>query len=166
MFVMPLIVALALSARADLSLRSMVAGNWSTSSNGKFRVLYFVPVYGIGHFQALLDDKFLDVFVTSPTSARVVYENYNFTFAIANPNDGHPAAFASVTESIFIDGCLVSRSAIDISIINVNTSTMSSWSVIRPHLKEVRKGDVITAIAFFVAIAFFTTKTLRYCLRF
>jgi hypothetical protein len=151
------------ASNRDFSLRSIVSGNWSTSSNGQFRVLYFVPVHGKGHFQALLNDKFLDVFVTSLTSARVTYQQYNFTVNIENPLDDHPSAFSRVTESIFIDICLLSKSALDISIIDTSEGRISSWSVIRPHLKNVGKGDLFNAVVSLIGIAFFARKTLGYC---
>jgi hypothetical protein len=159
----PLFAISASAAPPRFSLRLIVAGNWSTSSGAQLRVFYFVPVHGIGHFQALLNDKFLDIFITSQTSARVVYEQYNFTFDVSDPEGPHPTAFAEIADSLFVDVCLLSRSAFELALIDSKAQTIAGYSFIRPHLRTVTKSDLIQAILALAGIVFFAKKTIDYC---
>jgi hypothetical protein len=132
------------SRKRTFPRQSIVAGNWSTSNNGRCCVLYFVPVSGYGHCQIFHNDKFLDVFVTFPTTVRVSYEQYNVTAEVANPNERHPDAFVQVAHSKFVDVCLLSRAALEITLIDVAAHTVESWSFIRPHLTNTdRDGHCI-----------------------
>jgi hypothetical protein len=154
----------ACAAPQGFSLRSIVAGNWSTSSGGRLRVLYFVPVHGIGHFQALLNDRFLDIFIASQTSARVLYGQYNFTISVSDPEGPHPTALAEIADSLFVDICLLSNSAFELALIDARAQTVTGWSFIRPHLTGLTKGSLIQAAVSLVGIVFFAKKTIDYCL--
>jgi hypothetical protein len=151
------------SQPTKFSLRSIVPGNWSSSSNGEFRVLYFVPLFGLGHYQALLNDKFLDIFIRSPTSAGVTYAGYNFSFEIDNPMDTHPTAFAKVSDALWLDICLVSGSAVEVSIADVTNKRILSWAFTRPGLRRITLFDQVKAVGLLVGVVFFAKKTIGYC---
>jgi hypothetical protein len=155
----------AASQPTKFSLRSIVPGNWSTSSNGEFRVLYFVPLFGVGHYQALLNDKFLDIFIHSPTRARVTYEGYNFSLEIDNPIDSHPTSFAQISDSLWLDVCFLSRSAIEVSIADVVNKRILSWGFARPRLRPITLLDQVKAVGLLIGVLFFAKMTFGYVRR-
>ena len=142
----------------DFNVRSIVAGNWSTSSNGEFHVMYFVPVKGYGHFQALLNDRFLDIWVLSKTNARVCYEGLNFTLQFEQSNTTHPFASAIMNDQLLVDVVLLTKNALRIAIVNRETGDITNWSVIRPKLATVTAKDVAIVVGFMAMSAYLARK--------
>lgn len=143
------------------SLRSIVPGNWSTSSNDEFHVMYFVPYQG--HFQALLNDMALDMYVLSRSSVRVEYIKYNFTMELENVDDVHPHGYATLTDFLSVDVNFMSRNALTISIINTKEGMIKTWGVIRPHLTEISLVDAVKVVGFFIGLVYVMQWACKMC---
>lgn len=141
------------------SLRSIVPGNWSTSSNGEFHVMYFVPYKG--HFQALLKDRVLDAYILSRSSVRIEYMDYNFTVSLDNVDGIHPHGFTDVTNTISLDICFLSKNAFEVTVIDKERGKIETWGVIRPHLTEVNRLDILKVIGFFVGLIYVIKSIYR-----
>lgn len=141
----------------EFNARSIVAGNWSTSSNSQFHVLYFIPIKGFGHFQALLNDKFLDIWILSKTTVRVTYEALNFTLSISHTDGPHPFGSTQLSKREFLDVAFVSRSAIGISVVDIEIGSITHWGVIRPRPTMASLSDTVK-VAGFLALSFYLFK--------
>jgi hypothetical protein len=144
------------------SLRSLVSGNWSTTVNGKLRVIYFIPLGGIGHFQGLWNDHLLDIYVLSNEYGRVEFEGLNFTFQVRNMLDRHPSILVPISDSITLDVLVVSKLAVYLSFADRNKRIISGFGFVRPDVIRFTKMDFFKLVAYVTALAYFGKKTLEY----
>lgn len=138
----------------------MVFGNWSTSSRGEFRVLYFVGLKEPGHFQSLLNGKFFDVFVTSNTSFRAQYDDITVSLTISDSTGKHPFAFGRISESLFVDLSFLSNRAISATFIDTSNRSISSWGFARPRPAPATPKDAIVVAAFVGCLLYLGVKAI------
>lgn len=144
-------------------IQQYIAGNWSSRSNNQLRTLYFIPISSIQHYQALLNDKFLDIYVKSLLSVQVVYDKYNFSLNFRKVKS-HLSAVAQIEPHFFIDVFTYSRDVIDIVFTNLTKVDMMTWTFQRPIPQLTTKDKLVVTIFFsciFVLIIY--SIFFRYC---
>lgn len=134
-------------------INQFIAGNWSSRSNNEYRVLYFIPITNIQHYQALLNDQFLDIYITSNSSVNVSYDKYNFTLALKDINS-HIFGSTRIAPNLVLEIFFFSQHVVEISIADTSKRSISSWIFQRP-LPQPTTKDYLTAFFFFGSILVF-----------
>lgn len=128
-------------------IQHYIAGNWSSKSNNQLHTLYFIPISNIKHYQALLNDKFLDIYINSLLSIQVIFEKFNFSLNFKKIGS-YFYANSKIEENYFIDVFIYSRDVVDISFINSTKSEILTWTFQRP-IPQITTKDKFVVISFF-----------------
>ena len=125
------------------AIQQYIAGNWSSRSNDQLHTLYFIPISNIHHYQALLNDKFLDIYVNSLLSIKVVYDKYSFSLDFKQIGS-YIYANQKIEDNFFIDVFAYSKDVVDISF-------AITWTFQRP-IPQLTTKDKFVVSAFFFSI--------------
>lgn len=147
---------------SSFSLSSVVSGNWSTHDLNTFTVLYFIRIPYNLHFQSLLLDKFLDIYITSPVSARIEYQEFNFTIEIKEPNSLHPYGYTQINDKLSLDLFFITRDAAQVSIIDKDSMKIYTYGWIRPEITQITYKEWIRVIGFILSLLFFVKQLMNY----
>lgn len=131
-------------------IQRYISGNWSSRSNNQLHILYFIPISNNQHYQALLNDKFLDIYVNSFTSIQVFFCKFNFSLNFRQIRSYFYANY-QIEENFFIDVFIYSKDVIDVSFTNSTNGDIITWTFQRPIPQLTRKDKIITT-SFFLGV--------------
>lgn len=148
-------------------MAQVASGNWSIARRNEFYVAYFVRIaekqQREKHFQALLKDRFFNIFVESERRFRVEFMEYNFTAEVRNSEDEMFAeAFADVSDSLAVDIFFFSKSHISVSLIDKRSGDIEMWTVRRPISKEITRMEIFKMIGYFSCLIVGIKIMVRY----
>ncbi|OHS98332.1 hypothetical protein TRFO_08902 [Tritrichomonas foetus] len=138
-----------------------IAGNWTTDSNNQIHTFYFIPIQNVNHYQALLNDKFLDIYIKSFSSVDISYMNYNFTLNFQNTNTRNPYAIAQIEPGYLIDVFIYTKDIIDVSLINETKNEIVVWTFKRP-IPQLTRKDKFVLLSFFSCIIILVLYAIYY----
>lgn len=149
-------------------LLNIIRGNWSGNINNEKKILYFVQIKPY-FFQALLNDRFVDIHLYPPKSINFLYEKYNFTFEFINVSrNSYMSQISSFYDSnnnkYIIDLYVYNRISIIIDIININKSQSTSIAFYKNIRRPLTLSDVIKSVSYIFSIMYFGSKLIRHIL--
>ena len=146
--------------KKTFGLASIVSGNWSCMNKNDERVLFFVNL-GFRKYQALLNDKFLDVNITNSSAAQIAWNTYNFSINFQNYSTNHYFGFAKISENLLLSIEFQSRKACEIVLVDSNSRTINSWVYAKFQLPEATLLDFIKVFAFGFLIFYLSHKLVK-----
>ena len=146
--------------KKTFSLAGIVSGNWSCMNNNDNRVLFFVNL-GFRKYQALLNDKFLDVNITNSSAANIAWDSYNFSINFQNYSTNHYFGFAKISENLILNIEFQSRKACEVVLVDSYSRTINSWVYAKIQLPEATFLDFIKVFAFGFLIFYLSHKLVE-----
>ena len=155
--------SLALQVRPDsFSLQSLVSGNWTSDSNNQLHTLFFIPIKTVHHYQALLNNKFVDIYIKSNATADVIYENFNFSINVKILDSKYRYAFAQIDSDFYIEFFLDSIDYVSVTLIKISKKEIVEWVFKRP-LPQLNKKEKIMIGTFLFCCFTFSFYGLKKC---
>ena len=133
------------------SLEDTIRGNWTGIFEQRRHTCYFIRLSNFSHLQALLNDKFLDVYITSNTTADIHYDDLIWTMNFSFLNGTHPHSTAKISERYYIDMLFQNNELLDLSIVDVFSHTITN-SLFQKNYREAKNIDYPKAIGYLVLL--------------
>lgn len=87
----------------EFNIANVIQGNWSRINSDKPLVLFFIRIQNYSHLQALLYDKFFDVYIHSPFKCTVFYQNFSANLQFTKVNQKHYISFSNISSDFNLD---------------------------------------------------------------